>query len=132
MNPAALYDALNCSAQAVDEAYCGRPAQAMKAWLAAREAAARAFRYDTREALALAVIVAASGLTHADEPWGADLWRALDTASLASLIAEDGDTDLADETLMKATGLAAHVPCRDAFAVVLTAIWDASRDGVPA
>jgi len=131
MNPPALYDALNCAALAVDEAGSGRPAKAMTAWLEALTAAGRAFDPGP-EARALAGIIACAAPSNAGELWRADPWRALDTASLAALIAEDGDTDLADATLMDASGLAAHLPCRDALAAILTAIWDESRNAVAA
>lgn len=132
MNPVALYDALNCCALAVDKAGSGRPLPAMRAWLEAGTATARAFACGTPQASALGEILAASAPSLAGEPWRAGLWRALNTASLASLIAEDGDTALADATLLDAAGIAAQVPCRAALAVILTAIWDASRNEVAA
>jgi len=103
----------------------------MSAWLVARTAADRASGPGP-EADALAAVLDAASPSRADEPWRADLWRALDTASLAALIAEDGDTGLADTTLMDASGLAAGLPCRESLAVILTAIWDESRNAVAA
>lgn len=132
MNPEARYDALNCAALAIDEAGSGRPLQAMTAWLAAGTAAVRAFDAGSPQALALAAVVADSAPSLAGEPWRPALWRALGAASLASLLAESGDTGPADDTLMDAAGFAAGLPCRDSIAVIATAIWDASRSEVPA
>lgn len=130
MNRVAVYDALHCAAIAVDEAGSGRPARAMTAWLDAQTAASRAFEPRTEPALACAVVIRAAAPSREGEPWRAALWRALDTASLASLHA--GDTGLADATLLDAAGLAATVPCQQALTTVLVAIWDATRDGVTA
>lgn len=132
MNAEARYDALNCSALAIDEARSGRPVQAMNAWLAAGTAAARAFDAGSPQALALAAITADSAPSLAAEPWRPALWRVLGAASLASLFAESGDTGPADDTLMDAAGFAAGLPCRDSIAVILTAIWDAARNEVAA
>jgi hypothetical protein len=63
------------------------------------------------------------------EPGRAALWQVLDAASFAALL---GDREAAGERLLAASGHAAGLPCRPALAVILTAIWDGSRDEVTA
>jgi hypothetical protein len=124
MNPAALYDTLNCAALAVDEAGNGRMGPAMAAWMDSRTAAAGAFPPCTPLSHALTAVVSASGPSLADDPERGALWRALNAAAGACLIAEEGDPDIAGPLLLDASGLAAQSACREALASVLAAIWD--------
>jgi hypothetical protein len=122
-----VYDALNCCATAVAENLAGRPAKAIAAWTAARDAAAAIT--DGPVCGALGEIIAASGPSQSPS---AALQRALDASALACLIARNGDTDLTALALGEASDFTGKVPQRDAFATVLAAIWDMSREEVAA
>jgi len=61
VNPAALYDALNCASLAVLLAEGGRSTEAETAFLGASVATAEAFPLDSEESRALGVILAAIG-----------------------------------------------------------------------
>lgn len=127
----ALYDALDLCAAAIDEAGSGRPHLARAAWAKARDAASHVTASpELTQALGLVLADAAPSL-HAAE-WRPALWRCLDAASLAILLAADGDRDAAGDMLLVASGHAAGLPCAPALRVALTAAWDQAREQVTA
>ena len=107
----ALYDALQCAAIAVDEAGSGRMAKAAEAWNEAVTASVRAFPQGTPADDALGVLTGACDPDRGGGAWRADLWRALDAASLAALTAMDGD--VAATGVLVSAALDAAVPLPD-------------------
>ena len=134
MTPASfrLSDVLDCCAVAVSKATVRRPAEAMAAWTEARRALAAMRESGSPVCTALRMIIVAAGPSSAAEPWRPAFARALDAASVAALLARDGDPGIADMALSGASDFTGKVPQREAFGVVLAALWDVSREEVPA
>lgn len=126
-----LYDALELCASAIGEADGGAMPEAMASWTAARAAAA-GVTADTAVVHALGLILAAAAPSHDGAPWRPALRESLDCASLACLLAADGDLDTAGGLLLDATMFATELPYRPAVRVILTAIWDGSQTEVAA
>ena len=130
MNWIAAYDALNLYATAIDEADSGRSSLAMTAWLEAGIAASRAFDPGTKGAEALSVIRDYASPSRAWESHRAPMWRSLDNASLACLLAGRGDAEASFGYLLDAFRYAVSLPCTAALAGILTIIRESSRTGV--
>jgi hypothetical protein len=127
-----LYDVLNIAEASVDNAGYARDAEAQAAWDAACATAGELAGAGNPLSRALSEVLGAAAPWRADEPWRADLYRALDAACYAWLMATGGAPDLADKGLLAAADFAENIPCREPFGAVLAAIWDLSRAEVAA
>lgn len=118
-----LYDALNCSLIAIDEAESERPALALKAWREACIAADGLFTHGGTLSAALACVIAAAA-PDCEGRYRADLRNALNATALAVIPAMVADRESTDLCMLDADEAVLLLPAdmRDALSVILGVI----------